>query len=119
MRCCIRKLLTILLLLVSFSASSEIAFKKIEWESIDNNLNTIELNLKQLQTENNSLQLQLTNVSTMLQEQVKYSANQSLQLENLESKYKQLEKTTKLWKIGCCSFMTTTAIATIILIVRR
>lgn len=115
----VRKLLIVLLLLLSVSAYSEPVFHDINWDNVDQSLNTIELNFQMLKIENNNLQTQLTNVGGLLLEREKYSAAQSIQLETLESNYAKLEKTTKLWKIGCCSFMITTISTIIALIITK
>ena len=107
-----------LLFILSFQLSAEPFFHP-DWQALDRNLNTIELNLTQLKTENNSLQIKLMNVSEMLQEQTKYSANQQIQYQILENNYQKLERTTNLWKIGCCSFMTTTIGLVTVLIITR
>lgn len=90
---CLRKLLIVLLLLSCSFCWSEVSFRRVDWNAIENNVNNIEFNLKQLQTENETLK-------TQFNEQVLFSANQSIQLQNSENKLKQSEKATKRWKIS-------------------
>lgn len=99
--------------------SQDLVFNHIDWNALDQNLNTIELNFQMLKTENDNLQTQLMNAGNLLSEQEKYSANQSILLAESENKYAKLKKTTRLWKIGCCSFMITTISTTIALIMTR
>lgn len=107
---CLRKLfIMVLLFTLSFRSYADTCFT-VDWSSIDNNLNTIEFNLKSLQTENNSLQLQLTDAGNLLNEQKKFSAAQSIQLASLETNLAKSEKTTRIWKY-CFWTATTICIA--------
>ena len=58
----------------------------IDWDKLDNNLNMLEWNLNEAKTTISQLQ-------TQLEEQQKYSMNQSIQLETYENRCQQLEKT--------------------------
>ena len=109
-----RNIFVLFLLFVYSSVSAETVFRNIDWESIDNNLNTIEQSLNLLQTENNNLQLQLTNAGEALNEQVKFSANQSIQLQSYVNKSARLEKHIRIYRIALLiattGFITTTTI---------
>lgn len=63
----------------------------IDWVKLDDNLNMLEWNL-------NEAQKTISQLQTQLDEQVKYSANQQLQLEIYENSCQQLEKRLKIWK---------------------
>lgn len=103
-----------------FSAQSQdLVFRNIDWKSLDDNLNTIELNLNQLKTENNSLQTQLTNAGNLLNDQIKYSANQQIQYKTLEDNYEKLEKTTRIWKVCFLTATTVCVIETIVIVCNR
>lgn len=78
--------------------SQDLVFSHIDWTAIENNVTSIELNLNQLETDNQKLQLQLTNALSSLTEQQIYSANQALQLNNLNNSLQKQEKYTKIWK---------------------
>lgn len=90
-----------LLQLSSLCWSQELVFNLIDWAAIENNVNSIELNLNELKINNEDLQKQLQIAMEELLEQEKYSANQQLQYQTLENSYNSLKKTTNIWKIGC------------------
>lgn len=115
----LRKLFIIVLLFtLCFRLSAEPCFK-VDWDKLDNNLNTIELNFQQLKTENSNLQILLTNAGNQLSEQIKYSANQQIQYKILEDNYKRLEKITKIWKVCFLTATTVCVIETIIIVYNR
>lgn len=104
--------MALLLLLFSVSAFS-LTFRQDVWDSIETDVTTIEWNIQKLQTENSSLQTQLTNVSSLLDEQKVFSAAQAIQLETCEKNLKQSERNMKLWRSGC---LVSVAILLVILI---
>lgn len=115
----LRKFFIVVLLLTSlFQLSAEPSFH-VDWDKLDNNLNTIELNLNQLQIDNQNLQTQLINAGNQLSEQIKYSANQQIQYKILEDNYEKLEKTTRIWKVCFLTATTVCVVETVILIIGR
>ena len=102
----------ILLLALSwFSYAQELDFKPINWDNLEKNVNDIELNFNQLKIDNETLQIQLTDASTLLKEQINYTAQQQLRSENLEIRLEKQEKYTKIWK-NCFIISTTIAVVT-------
>lgn len=97
--------IALLLLLFSVSAFS-VTFKQNVWDSIETDVNTIEFNLTQLQTENNNLQ-------TLLEEQQTYSAAQQIQLETYEKNLRLSDRNMKIWR-SCC--LVSVAILVVVLI---
>lgn len=107
-------MLFILLLLLSwYSYAQPLDSKAIDWDNLEKNVNDIELNFNQLKIDNESLQIQLIDASTLLEEQMKYTAQQQLRSENLEIRLEKQEKSTKIWK-NCFIISTTIAVVTTI-----
>ena len=79
---CLRKLFIVVLLVTSFCRLSADVSLKGDWNTIWQNVNTIELNLQQLQTDNQKLQ-------ELLDTQALYLAKQSIQLQNYENSLKR------------------------------
>ena len=96
-----------LLLSFHFSLSSQ-AFKPVDFNPIYNNLNTIELNFQQLMIDNQTLQ-------KLLEEQEKFSAQQQIQLQSYESRYKKL----KIVTISCGSIAVLSTGILLILMARK
>lgn len=116
---CLRKLFIIVLLFTLLDQLFADPCFTVDWSSIEHNLNTIELNLKELQTNNSYLQLQLTDAGNLLSEQKNYLAAQSIQLENLESSLKKSERTTRIWKYSFLTVTTICIVETAILVAQR
>lgn len=89
-----RLFIVFMLLLFSFSLFSQ-QFKPIDWKNIDENLNKLETNFNMQEIERQILEKQL---SDLMKEQEEYSANQSLQYQNLELKYLRSEKCMRAWR---------------------
>lgn len=107
-------MLFILLLLLSwYSYTQPLDFKTINWDNLEKNVNDIELNFNQLKIDNKSLQIQLIDASTLLEEQIKSTAQQQLRSKNLEIRLEKQEKSTKIWK-NCFIVSTTVAVVTTI-----
>ena len=107
-------MLFILLILLSwYSYSQPLDSKNINWDNLEKNVNDIELNFNQLKIDNESLQIQLIDASTLLKEQIEYTAQQQLRSENLEIRLEKQEKSTKIWK-NCFMISTTIAVVTTI-----
>ena len=107
-------LFILLLLLYSwYSYTQSLDSKTINWDNLEKNVNDIELNFNQLKIDNESLQIQLIDASTLLKEQIEYTAQQQLRSENLEIRLEKQEKSTKIWK-NCFIVSTTIAVVTTI-----
>lgn len=103
----------LLLLLSWYSYTQPLDSKTINWDNLEKNVNDIELNFNQLKIDNESLQIQLIDASTLLKEQIKSTAQQQLRSENLEIRLEKQEKSTKIWK-NCFIVSTTIAVVTTI-----
>lgn len=99
--------------------SQDLVFSHIDWTAIENNVTSIELNLNQLETDNQKLQLRLTSALNSLTEQQNYSANQALQLANLNNSFQKQERYTKIWKTSFFISVGVIITETIILIIER
>lgn len=112
---CLRKLfISVFLFTLYFQLSADPSFH-VNWDTIEENLTTIELNWKELETNNAYLIQQLTNVSTMLQEEQKYSAQLQLQSEDLKNRLKKQELYTKIWKGSCVVSVAVLPVVTILI----
>src|SRR5574344_228614 len=107
-----KRMAFILLLALSwFSYARPLDFKPINWGNLEQSVNNIELNFNQLKIDNEILQTQLIDASTLLNEQIAFTAQQQLLLESLKSSLEKQEKSTKIWK-NCFIVSTTIAIVT-------
>ena len=92
---CGKRLLTIFLFSLFCCLLYSQQFKPIDWKNIDENLNKLEMNFNSQEIERQILEKQLND---LINEQEKYSANQSLQYQTLEDKYMKLENNMKIWR---------------------
>lgn len=107
-----KRMVFILLLALSwFSYAQPLESKSIDWDNLEKSVNTIELNFNQLKIDNETLQIQLTDASTLITEQLNFIAQQQLQSESLKASLEKQEKSTKIWK-NCFIVSTTIAIVT-------
>ena len=85
----------------AFSFQSDAQIPSVNWESVEQNLNELELNSQTLLINNSSLKKDLMNALESVKIQINYSTSLSLRLADCESRYEQSEQVMKRWRLAC------------------